>query len=1157
MAKTNEIGYQAVPLAGGTMTGLLVLSGDPVTALGAATKQYADAIAAGFTVKMACVCATTANLNATQAGAGVGATLTNAGAMAPFSTDGISPVLNDRILVKDQTLTQHNGIYTLTTVGSGAVNWVLTRATDYDQPAEIQPGNLIPVTMGNLYEQTSWIQTATVATVDTDPVLFSQFTASPNTFATVSLSNLAGVAINTSLLPNADNSLDFGSATDRWANLYTTGLRTGTGNNNVLILQVRDTGGATWDDIFTLTAQNPPTATISGIVTSVTQAPSDNSTKLATTAYADAIGALKANVSLNNLAGVAINTSLVSDTDITDDLGSPTIRWLNAYPSTVRTGSADTNTLLLQARDVDGASWTSFITLTAGNTPTCALSGSVTGVTQAPGDNSTKLATTQYVDASAAAGAPVSATYITQTPNATLTNEQALSLLTTGLMKNTTATGVISIAAAGTDYVAPSTTITIAGTANEITSSAGAQDLSANRTWTLSLPNALTFTGKTVTGGALSGVSATTFTFTTGTIGTAVTGVTQAPLTSNTTIATTKYVDDAVTAGASGANTALSNLAAVAINTSLISDTDNTDDLGSASIRWSNIYTATLRTGSTDTNTLLIQARDVDGASWTTFATLTAGNTPTMALAGAVTGVTQAAADNSTKLATTAYADRMVPLAGGTMTGLLILSGDPSNALGAVTKQYADNIAGGNNYKDSVVAASTAALTVTYSNGVAGVGATLTNAGTQATFALDGQSPSVGQRVLIKNQASSFQNGIYSVTNVGSGATNWVLTRTTDYNTAPTEIKPGDLVPVENGTVNANTLWLQTATVTTIGTDAITFQQFSSAPLTLPVSLANGGTNASLTANNGGIFYSTGTAGAILAGTATARQMLQSGATAAPTWSTATWPATTTINQILYSSAANTVAGLATANSSLLVTDGSGVPSLSTAIPSGVTATTQSASDNSTKVATTAYVDSAAGSASVPLNFGFGNSACNFYVPNTLSPSASAFVMVANTIYCMPITIGSTKTFTKIGVEVTSTGASSSCRLGIYDSTGTGGFPGARVLDAGTIDSHTATGNKTITISQSLKGNYWLVVICNATAPQLRAGNSIASVSNWPECANVGVANIDLGFGGVAGLSEASVSSYFTALPSSLASDTFSIIAPASGLTAPLVFLQV
>lgn len=64
--------------------------------------------------------------------------------------------------------------------------------------------------------------------------------------------------------------------------------------------------------------------------------------------------------------------------------------------------------------------------------------------------------------------------------------------------------------------------------------------------------------------------------------------------------------------------------------------------------------------------------------------------------------------------------------------------------------------------------------------------------------------------------------------------------------------------------------------------------------LTGLVPLANGGTNANLTASIGGIFYSTAAEGAILSGTATAGQMLRSGASAAPAWSTATFPATAT-----------------------------------------------------------------------------------------------------------------------------------------------------------------------------------------------------------------------------------------------------------------------
>lgn len=100
--------------------------------------------------------------------------------------------------------------------------------------------------------------------------------------------------------------------------------------------------------------------------------------------------------------------------------------------------------------------------------------------------------------------------------------------------------------------------------------------------------------------------------------------------------------------------------------------------------------------------------------------------------------------------------------------------------------------------------------------------------------------------------------------------------------------------------------------------------------------LGNGGTNANLVASNGGIFYSTGSAGAILAGTATATQMLQSGANTTPAWSTSTWPATTTINQVLYSSAANTVGGLATGNNGTLITSAGGVPSISSTLPNAV-----------------------------------------------------------------------------------------------------------------------------------------------------------------------------------------------------------------------------
>lgn len=117
----------------------------------------------------------------------------------------------------------------------------------------------------------------------------------------------------------------------------------------------------------------------------------------------------------------------------------------------------------------------------------------------------------------------------------------------------------------------------------------------------------------------------------------------------------------------------------------------------------------------------------------------------------------------------------------------------------------------------------TTALTVTYNNGTSGVGATLTNAGALAALTLDGVAVVVGDRILVKDQASTFQNGVYVVTTIGTGAVAWVLTRATDFDEAG-DVDAGDSFTVAFGTTNAKTQWIETAVVATIGTDAITFQ---------------------------------------------------------------------------------------------------------------------------------------------------------------------------------------------------------------------------------------------------------------------------------------------------------------------------------------------
>ncbi len=126
-------------------------------------------------------------------------------------------------------------------------------------------------------------------------------------------------------------------------------------------------------------------------------------------------------------------------------------------------------------------------------------------------------------------------------------------------------------------------------------------------------------------------------------------------------------------------------------------------------------------------------------------------------------------------------------------------------------------------YKHVCRVTTTAALTVTYSNGVNGVGATMTNATTLAAISIDSVALAIGDRVLVKNQASTFQNGIYVVTTVGSGAVAWVLTRATDSDTAIKIYQA--TITIKEGTVFATTTWTNsnTSTAITMGTTAISY----------------------------------------------------------------------------------------------------------------------------------------------------------------------------------------------------------------------------------------------------------------------------------------------------------------------------------------------
>jgi len=166
------------------------------------------------------------------------------------------------------------------------------------------------------------------------------------------------------------------------------------------------------------------------------------------------------------------------------------------------------------------------------------------------------------------------------------------------------------------------------------------------------------------------------------------------------------------------------------------------------------------------------------------------------------------------------------------------VSTTPTGNTDIANKAYVDTVAAaGIHYHTPVYVESpnTAGnLNATYNNGTAGVGATLTNAGTQATLVIDGVTLSGGERVLIYNQTNQFENGVYIVTNAGSPSTNWVLTRATDADTyspySPNSLGQGDAFYVTAGNTGAGEGYICTTVGTiTFGTTAITFAQFTSA----------------------------------------------------------------------------------------------------------------------------------------------------------------------------------------------------------------------------------------------------------------------------------------------------------------------------------------
>jgi hypothetical protein len=447
---------------------------------------------------------------------------------------------------------------------------------------------------------------------------------------------------------------------------------------------------------------------------------------------------------------------------------------------------------------------------------------------------------------SAAASATAAATSATAaatsaTSSATSATAAATSATSAAASATTAAASVATIAgyatASANSATAAATSATSAATSagsSETSAIASATSATAAATSAASAATSATSSATSATAAATSAASAATSASSALTSQTAAATSATSASTSQTAAATsaTSSANSATAADnsagtASGYATAASTSAASAATSASSAATtyDNFDDryLGSKS---------SAPTVDNDGNTLLVGAIYWNstlsnmyvwsGSAWVQIATTSVYTAPTIGSTSIGSGATV-----STITALT--------LSGG------LASADPTAALGIATKQYVDAIVTQINYHQSVVAASISNSGVIYNNGTSGVGATLTADTNRALTTLDGVSVALNDRVLIKDQTTQLQNGIYTLTTVGSGSVPFVLTRATDADNNPSgEMKNGDEVFCVGGTTNGGKSFINSTTVDpiVIGTTAITFTEYYAA---LPSQTGNSG----------------------------------------------------------------------------------------------------------------------------------------------------------------------------------------------------------------------------------------------------------------------------------------------------------------------------
>ena len=331
----------------------------PVNANDVTNKSYVDSTVQGLSQKPTASKATTTYLNATQAytysngTAGVGATLTNNGTQAALVVDGITCVVGDVILVKNEigVNSPYNGLYTVTTVGTGSTNWVITRHIDMDQTNEFV-GAFIPV--GNSASiMSNGTQTVTINVAGKTIILSGSGTINWSTLGAVAGQSIELAGFSTALA----------------------------GNNGIYLISTITTTTNTNDTItWTTSPVSPTNGALTGISVYLTGTTNSNTLWLAEDASAITVGTtpitfiqLNSSTSLTGGNGITISGNVVSlSSGITISTTTGTLTLANS--STLATTGAFITTLAASATatlTLPGASGT-LVYYTSGNAPTAA-----------------------------------------------------------------------------------------------------------------------------------------------------------------------------------------------------------------------------------------------------------------------------------------------------------------------------------------------------------------------------------------------------------------------------------------------------------------------------------------------------------------------------------------------------------------------------------------------------------------------------------------------------------------------------------------------------------------------------------------------------------------------------------------------------------------